>query len=345
MAILGFGKKKEDAATAAHRRFREHEERRLRAFETGFESHPEVEQEYKRKRFFIEHERAIRAAIVAGIAGVVLLVLAAVAYVIVSNLPGRDDDRDGVLTVDDVCPGFDDRIDDDDDGVPDGCEERPGSTELVPTETLIVPTGEDRYDVALKVTNPNADWGASPLEYTITLLAADGSAINSSQRTQSYLMPGASAYLTGFNILAVTKPTAARLDVTLATWQKVQNYQQPAFDVATVSYEQPGEPGQFARLKGKVTNRTTFTFDDVQVVVLIKDDAGTVIGLNRSEIDTLQPGEGRDFVVTFPNELPAASGANIGYEASVDVFKNTTFVQSAVVKGQRFQEFTPQPAP
>lgn len=345
MAILGIGKKKEDADTAAHRRFTEHQERRLRAFDSGFETHPEVEKEYKRKRFFIEHERAIRASIVAGIAGTILLVLSAVAFIIVANLPGRDDDRDGVLNVDDVCPGFDDKQDDDDDGVPDACEERPGSTELVPAETLIVPTGQDRYDVALKVTNPNADWGASPLEYTITLLAADGTAINTSQRTQSYLLPGASAYLTAFNILSVTKPASARLDVTLATWQKVQNYTEPTFDVATVSYEVLREPGQFARLKGKVTNRTTFTFDNVQVVVLLRDAAGTVVGLNRSEIDTLQPGEGRDFVVTFPNEVPEVATAGIGYQSSVDVFKNTTFVQTMVVSGQRFQEFTPQPAP
>jgi len=345
MALLGFGKRKEDAATAEHRRYSEREERRLRAFETGFVSHPEVEKEYKRKRFFVEHERAIRAAIIAGIAGVVLLVLAAAAFIIVSNLPGRDDDRDGVLNVDDVCPGFDDRQDDDDDGVPDACEERPGSTDLAPSETLIIPAGQDRYDVALKVTNPNAEWGASPLEYTVTLLSADGTAINTSRRIQSFLLPGAATYLTAFNILSVTPPASARLDVTFATWQKVQNYTAPTFDVATVSYEVLDEPGQFARLKGKVTNQTTFTFDNVQVVVLLRDAAGTVVGLNRSEIDTLQPGEGRDFVVTFPNEVPEIVTTSIGYQADVDVFKNTTFVQTMVVSGQRFQEFTPQPAP
>ncbi|MFO0702751.1 MAG: FxLYD domain-containing protein [Candidatus Andersenbacteria bacterium] len=345
MALLGFGKKKEDAATAERRRFDEREQRRLRAFESGFETHPEVEREYRRKRFMVQNERAIRAAIIVGVGGTILLVLAAVAFVIVSNLPGRDDDHDGVVNTEDRCPGFDDHKDADHDGVPDGCEEKPGSTTLAPSETLIVSSGQDRYDVALKIANPNPDWGASPLEYTITLLGKDGAAINSSQRYQAFLLPGQTKYLTAFNILAVTKPASARLDVTLATWQKVQNYTAPSFAVATVTYETPNQAGVMVRLKGKVTNRTTFTFNNVQVTILVHDASGAVIGLNRSEIDTLQPGEGRDFVVTFPNALAGASAATVSYESDVDVFKNTSFSQAVIVQGQRFQEFTPQPAP
>lgn len=345
MALLGIGKKKEDAKTAQHRRFVEHEQRRLEAMETGLVSHPEVEREYKRKKFFVQHERAIRAAIIVGVAGSILLVLAGVAYVIVSNLPGPDDDHDGVPNTKDICPGFDDHIDANHDGVPDGCEQRPGSTELTSSETRIIVASQDRYDVSLKITNPNADWGASPLEYTITLLANDGTAINTSQRYESFLLPGQTKHLTAFNILAIRKPTSARLDVSLATWLKVQNYQQPLFDTTTVSYQEPKEPGVFARLKGKVTNRTTFTFDNIQIMVALHDKTGAVVAINRSAINTLQPGEGRDFVVTFPTELKGVVSASTTYETDVDVFKNSTFVQAQVVQGQRFQEFAPQPAP
>ena len=343
MALLGFGKKKTDAKTPAQRAAEAREQRRLKAFETGFVAHPEVEREYRRKRFFVEHERSIRASIIVGVAGIILLILGAVALIIVYNLPGRDDDRDGVLNVEDKCPGFDDQADADDDGIPDGCEERPGSTELTPLETLIIPAGQDRYDVALKIQNPNSDWGASPLEYTIELLSGDGSVINTSQRYSSYLLPGQTKYLTAFGILSVSQPAAAQIQVSLATWQKVQNYQRPALEATTVSYEELKQPGQFVRLKGSVNNGTTFIFDNVQITVLVQDASGKVAGLNRSEIDTLQPGEGRDFVVTFPNEIPGGQAERVTYELDVDIFKNSTFVQTMVVQGQRFQEFSPQP--
>lgn len=338
-------KKKIDAKTAKELADQARAERRAQALSTGFVAHPEVEKEYKRKRFFVVYEKQIRAAIFLGFGLIVLIILGLIALVIIRNIPGRDDDNDGVLNVNDVCPGFDDTADVDDDGVPDGCEEIPPFTNIDVIESNIITTGTDRYDVALKVANPNPDWGVSPLEYTIHLMAEDGSIINSSTRRESFLLPGQQKYLTGFNILAVKKPVRAELAVSLATWIKVQNYESPKFDTTTVSFELTKQPGAYATLKGKATNRTTFTFDRIQITALIRNAAGQIIALNSSEINTLQPAESRDFIVTFPQELPEVQPSEITYETDVDVFRNDTFVQTQVVRGQRFQQFTPQSAP
>ena len=346
MALFSRNKKKKvDTKTAKELAAQVRGERRAQALETGFVVHPEIEKEYRRQRFFIVYEKQIRAAIFLGFGLIVLIILGLIALVIIRNIPGRDDDNDGVLNINDVCSGFDDRADADDDGVPDGCEEVPASTEIQVLEANVVATAQDRYDVALRVQNPNDDWGVSPLEYTIHLLAADGSVINSSTRQESYLLPGQQKYLTAFNILAVTKPVRAELAISMATWLKVQNYQEPNFDTTTVSFDLTKQPGAYATLKGKSTKRTTFTFDRIQIVALIRNAAGQIIALNRSEINTLQPGEGRDFIVTFPQELPVIQPTQITYETDVDVFRNDTFVQTRVVRGQRFQQFTPQPAP
>lgn len=316
--------------------------RREQALRTGYVEHPEVQREYKRQKFLISNEGRIRAAFYLSIGLVFLIILIVIAVVIVRNIPGRDDDNDGVPNTEDVCPGFDDREDDDNDGVPNGCEEQPPNPDVDVLEATIVPTGQDRYDVAVLVENLNQDWGASPLEYTIHLVGANGSLINSSQRAESYLLPGQRKYLTAFNILAVQEPIKAELAVSFTEWLKVQNYEQPAFISQTVEYEEVDEPGVFARLKGKVTNQSTFTFDNVNVVILIKDTAGDLRAINQSQINTLQPGEDRDFVVTFPQEIPGVDLEFISYETDVDVFGNNTFVQVTVVKGQRFQQFTPQ---
>lgn len=45
-----------------------------------------------------------------------------------------DTDGDGVLNSDDVCPGFDDNLDDDGDAVPDGCDTCPGGDDAVDTD-------------------------------------------------------------------------------------------------------------------------------------------------------------------------------------------------------------------
>ncbi len=338
-------KKKVDAKTAKELADQARAERRAEALKTGFVVHPEVEKEYKRQRFFIVYEKQVRAAIFLGFGLVVLVILGLIALVIIRNIPGRDDDNDGVLNINDVCPGFDDQADADDDGVPDGCEEIPPFTNIDVTEANIIATSADRYDVALKVINPNQDWGVSPLEYTIHLLAEDGSIINSSSRRESFLLPGQQKYLTAYNILALKKPARAELTISLATWLKVQNYEESQFDTTTVSFDLTKQPGAYATLKSKTTNRTTFTYDNIQVTVIIRNTSGQMIALNSSEINTLQPAESRDFIVTFPQELPQVQPSEITYETDVDVFRNDTFVQTQVVRGQRFQQFTPQPEP
>ncbi|MFH0831086.1 MAG: FxLYD domain-containing protein [Parcubacteria group bacterium] len=345
MALFGLlGKKKDGASkksTAAQRAAEERARRRERAFATGFVEHPEIEKEFKRRRFMVENEGKIRAIFFLTIAGIVFLILASVALVIVRNIPGRDDDKDGVPNTEDVCPGYDDEQDDDKDGVPNGCEERPPTTELKTLETHIIAGGQDRYDVAFLIENPNTDWGISPLEYSIALLDANAKVINSALETSSFLLPGEQRYLATFNLLAVTKPARAELSITYAEWVKVQNYQPSRFDTTTVSYQEVEEPGVFSRLKGTVTNKTTFTFTDVQIMIVLKDRSGKVIGLNRSEVDSLTPGEGRDFIVTFPQELPGVTSGGIEYLTDVDVFDNDTFEATQVVRGQRFQQFTP----
>jgi hypothetical protein len=319
--------------------------RRAHALEHGLVGHPEVEREYRRKRFFVVYETWIRAGIFVGIGLFVLLIGGAITFAVIRNLPGRDDDNDSVLNVNDVCPGFDDRLDEDDDDVPNGCEEIPPSTEIATLETNIVNRGQDRYDVAIKVRNPNQEWGVSPLEYAIHLTDSEGALINSSTRLKAYLLPGQEKYLTAFNILAIKQPVAAELSISLADWIKVQNYVPPLFATSTVSYDEVEEPGAFARLKGKAINHTTFTFDNIRVTILIRDAAGKLIGINQSGIETLRPSEERDFIVTFANEIAGVTSAGISYETDVDVFRNDSFVSTAVVKGQRFQQFTPQTPP
>lgn len=330
-------RKKSAAARAAEQRAL----RREQALATGYVEHPEIQKDFKRQKFMVENEGKIRALFFLGIAVVILVILGIIALVIINNIPGRDDDNDGVPNVEDVCPGQDDRQDTDKDGVPNGCEERPPTTELKELETHIVPTGQDRYDIAIQVQNPNAEWGASPLEYSIALLDKDGKVINSAIERDSFILPGETKYLMTFNLLAVQTPVKAELSVTYAEWLKVQNYSEPKFTTETLTYQEVEEPGAFARLKGKVTNRTTFTFNNISIGIVLKDAAGKVIGLNRSSVETLVPGEGRDFIVTFPQELPGVTNRGISYTTDVDVFESDTFVAATVVRGQLFQQFAP----
>jgi|GEM_PF-6035880 len=353
MALFGLlgGKKKQEGTedesitpkkiSGSQRAAMQRAEQREKALSTGYVEHPEIQKDFKRQKFMVENERKIRAAFFLSIAGVVLLILGVVALVIIRNVPGRDDDNDGVPNVEDVCPGHDDGDDVDKDGAPDGCEERPPSTDLSIDGTEIISDGSDRYDVAIRVTNPNKEWGASPLEYSIALLDKEGKVINSALEQDSFILPGESKYLMTFNLLSVQKPARAELTVTYAEWLKVQNYSAPQFKTETVSYQEVEEPGAFARLKGKVTNNTTFTFNNISIGIVLKDADGKVIGLNRSSVETLVPGEGRDFIVTFPDELQGVTSAGISYLTDVDVFKSDTFVSAVVVRGQRFQQFTP----
>lgn len=330
-------KKKSGAQRAAEQRAL----RREQALATGYVEHPEIQKEFKRQKFIVENEGKIRAAFFLSIAAVILIIIGIVAIVVIRNLPGRDDDNDGIPNTEDVCPGFNDREDDDNDGVPNGCEERPPSTNLKIEDTLLVSDGQDRYDVAIQVTNPNKDWGASPLEYSIALLGKDGKVINSALERNAFILPGETKYLMTFNLLAVQKPVSAKLTVTYAEWLKVQNYTPPKFTTVTLTYQDVQEAGVFARLKGKVTNHTTFTFNNISIAIVLKDRSGKVIGLNHSSVETLVPGEGRDFIVTFPQNLPGVTNAGISYQTDVDVFKSDTFVATQTVHGQRFQQFSP----
>ncbi len=204
------------------------------------------------------------------------------------------------------------------------CEEpvRP----LQVSEDKLFRIGAGDYDFVAKIFNPNTEYGASQVDYSIGLAGAG------IKRGTTYLLPGQTKYLVLTSLRTSTETASAGLKVNSVQWEKIN---MPAGEAEIVNRR-----GVFSQDKtafeGVIFNDSNYDFDSVDVSVILFDSSNFVVGVNRTEIRTLLAGTERSFKVVWPAPQDAAVRADV--QISTNLFENSNFIKSYGTQ-ERFQEF------
>lgn len=201
---------------------------------------------------------------------------------------------------------------------------------------IIIPTGPTNYDVLAHIENPNQVYGASRVDYTLTVIDAAGKQLVMRQGN-TYVNPMQPRYLL-FPLLGLSGiPASAQLQFapTDVEWSTLAV--QAAGNVEfTVQNDALTTTPDGARYEGVVINRSTFTFDAVDVTVLVYDAVGTIVGANTTLLRTFAPDERRGFVLTWPFAIPGAVRAQS--MVTTNVFTNANFIK-AYGSQEKFQGY------
>lgn len=137
--------------------------------------------------------------------------------------------------------------------------------------------GYSHYAVIVK--NPNAEWAAESITLSVTSKDANGTVVGTSMDSLTMLFPGGTAAICGSTYDAAPASTLDfDLSVPDAAWSK-QDMTQAEFESAFHLISINEIPGEFdTTFTGEAVNETDGAFTLSKVNVVLRDEAGAIVG-------------------------------------------------------------------
>lgn len=196
-------------------------------------------------------------------------------------------------------------------------------------DSHLLKVGEEKnfydYDALFKVVNHNNAFGASEIEYEITLF--DGQDVLLLQkRESSYLWPGQTKFI--YEPLLRTNAPASRADlkITRVEWEKLRPLGgEVRLVVLSKEYSENQEPGAAAQLGGEIFNDSDFDFDRIDMVAVAYRGNKPVLA-NRTDLRTFLSRSKRYFEVSWADS-PQETPDRFEVEAATNLFSSANFLR------------------
>lgn len=214
----------------------------------------------------------------------------------------------------------------------------PVAQDLIVGKMGVVPSGiAGKYDYYVQITNPNATFGDKVFYYTLNLKDADGKVI-ATRNGSSFILPGEQKYVVETNIETGSGPASYDFKINSSDWVEFNiYYEKPDLQIVNKQYDEISGGTGFSEAYGLLKNRSPYDFDLIKIEIFLKDDNGTILAINSTQMSTVASGEQRDFKVSWPNRF-SGTVANMETQTEVNVFKSDTFMQKTY-KREKFQQY------
>lgn len=193
----------------------------------------------------------------------------------------------------------------------------------------LIQNGDGSWDAFVQIENSNTIYGAPEVPYTLTVLSADGSTLTT-RRGETYVNPLQTTYLvfTLGRMDAVPTNAAIAIDPADVQWLS-GSASDTAFairnDILTPTEDR-------VRFEAVVINRSRFDFDMVDIVVVLEDNTGAVIGAGSTTARTLRADEERGFTVDWPFGIDGIVRARA--YVTTNLFSNENYLREYGTQGR-----------
>jgi len=207
--------------------------------------------------------------------------------------------------------------------------------DLTIIEKNFVPAVTGSYDVVVRVKNPNPSYGSGSFDYTVSLHDASGGILGS-RTGEGFILPTEEKYIVVPNVKASTKPASVKVAIKDPQWSRFTDYEKPELHIYNKRYNPVSSGPGFSEAFGLLRNESPFDFRDVQIYVILKDKGGTVVAAHKTQFNTLDAAEERDFRLLWPQSFSGEVDLEDGVimEAEADVFNSENFVKKYLPGGQ-----------
>ena len=186
--------------------------------------------------------------------------------------------------------------------------------------------GQGDYDFVAQLSNPNVSYGASRVEYSLDPL---------NYRGATYILPGQTKWLVLTSLKSSQEVRDVKLIINNAQWEKLDIPNNTVSFVLRKKDYRLTQAG--SELDAVLYNDSNFDFDKIDVAVILLDDTGRIVGVNKTDIRTFVSKSERGFNVAWPFTL---SGTAIRQEVeiSTNLFENSNYIKSYGSQ-EKFQKF------
>lgn len=202
--------------------------------------------------------------------------------------------------------------------------------DIKPTEDIIIDEmavtlgGDNTYDVVAKITDPNDTLGTSSFDYAFKLKDSEGKVI-ASREGNNFILPADSKYVAEFGIVTEdgAVPVSAELVIGEIKWEKLSNVGKPQIGVYNKNFG-ANSLGIGSEADGIIRNESGYDLNKIFIMVILRDVNGDIVGVNKTEKDTVRVREEQAFKLTWPYQL-SASVQNMEVDVQSNVFDSQNF--------------------
>lgn len=189
-----------------------------------------------------------------------------------------------------------------------------------------------RADLYAYIENPNQNFGVATLEYTFEVYDFNENII-ATKWGKTFILPQQKRYIIEQAVALKSSPNKVLLKIGDPQWTGLENYEAPNIAVKNKNYRSslPDEHG-FMTLEGLIVNRSNFDFAKVEVLGILKNSFGEIVGVGRSVHNTITANQERIFKIVWPNENPELKNASAEAYVLTNVFDNDNFLKAFGVK-------------
>lgn len=176
--------------------------------------------------------------------------------------------------------------------------------DIVIKKSAVVIGGNNTYDAVVKISNPNDSFGASSFKYVFNLKDSNGEIIASREGT-SFILPADTKYIAelGFQVEGSAIPVSVEFLVSDEKWEKLNNVGKPQIGVYSKNFGKI-PTGEGSSADGVIRNESGYDLGKISLVIVLFSDKGEIIGINKTEKNSVRTKEERDFRLTWPYQLP-----------------------------------------
>ena len=215
------------------------------------------------------------------------------------------------------------------------CAKMYQAQDLIIKEKTFVSAGPEAYDAMIRISNPNNQLGGSDFSYEISLKDADGN-ILAKRSGNSFILPVESKYIIETGFESKTPPQSVDVSISKPKWQEFFGYERPELNIYSKRYDLISSGIGYSEASGLLRNESAFDFNSIKINVVLRDENGQPVAFNKTEMNTVNSGEQRDFKLLWPVNFPG-SVQGVEMEAEADVFDSQNFIKQYTGGTDQFQ--------
>ena len=159
--------------------------------------------------------------------------------------------------------------------------------------------------ITAEIQNPNIDFGAKKLTYTMNIYGKDGSVIQSVMR-DSLIYAGEIKYILELTDASNTDIADVKIDFSNFDWQSKDDFPNPNIQIRAINTV-AGANGLGPNVNGLISNNNPFGLSKARIIGFLVNSADIEISASQTELDNLNAFEEKPFQVNFHSDVSLVS--------------------------------------
>jgi hypothetical protein len=180
--------------------------------------------------------------------------------------------------------------------------------------------GNGKADFWAEIKNPNDDYGVSSFEYSFILKNFNGDEVKKNRET--FILPGdKKRYVLLLDVSSEYELQSFEIAQELK-WTQLSRFNLPELVIRNISVGDSNKAGNAFTVFGILTNASPVNLKNIQVITVITNDEGNIIGVNQTLIRDVLTSGSRDFEMIWNNKLDGVSISDIKIYAQSNVLSD-----------------------